>query len=43
MYRSHRDDPDQLIVCLVWSPDESFRVPVDLSHLILGLWELSSI
>jgi hypothetical protein len=31
MYRSHRDDSDQLLVCLVWSLDESFRVPVDLS------------
>jgi hypothetical protein len=32
MYRSHQDDSDQSLVCLVWSPDESFRVPVDLSH-----------
>jgi hypothetical protein len=37
MYRSHRDDCDQLLVCLVLSPDESFRVLVDLSHWILGL------
>jgi hypothetical protein len=43
MYRSHRDDSDQLLVCLVWSPDESFRVSVDLSHWILGLWTFSSI
>jgi hypothetical protein len=37
MYRSRRDDSDQLLVCLVWSPDESLRVPIDLSHWILGL------
>jgi hypothetical protein len=43
MYRSHRDDSDQLLVCLVWSSDESFRVSVDLSHWILGLWKFSSI
>jgi hypothetical protein len=43
MYRSHQDDSDQSLVCLVWSPDESFRVPVDLSHWILGLWKFSSI
>jgi hypothetical protein len=43
MYRSHRDDSDQLLVCLVWSPDESFRVLVDLSHWIFGLWKFSSI
>jgi hypothetical protein len=39
MYRSRRDDSDQLLVCLVWSSNESFRVPVDLSHWILGLWK----
>jgi hypothetical protein len=43
MYRSRRYDSDRLLVCLVWSPDESFRVPVDLSHWILGLWKFSSI
>jgi hypothetical protein len=43
MYRSRRDDFDQLLVCLVWSPDEPFRVSVDLSHWILGLWKFSSI
>jgi hypothetical protein len=43
MYRSHRDHSDQLLVCLVWSPDESFLVPVDLSHWILGLCKFSSI
>jgi hypothetical protein len=43
MYRSHHDDSDQSLVCLVWSSDEPFRVPVDLSHWILGLWKFSSI
>jgi hypothetical protein len=40
MYRSHQDDSDQ---SLVWNPDESFRVSVDPSHWILGLWKFSSI
>jgi hypothetical protein len=39
MYRSHQDDSDQSLVYLVWSPDESFRVPIDMSHCILGLWK----
>jgi hypothetical protein len=43
MYRSHRDDSDQLLVCLVWSQDEFFRVSIDLSHWILVLWKFSSI
>jgi hypothetical protein len=43
MYRSHQDDSDQSLVCLVWSPDESFRVSVDLSRWILGLWKFYSI
>jgi hypothetical protein len=43
MYRSHQDDSDQSLACLVWSQDESFRVSVDLSHWILGLWKFSSI
>jgi hypothetical protein len=43
MHRSRRDDFDRLLVCLVWSLDESFRVPVDLRHWILGLWKFSSI
>jgi hypothetical protein len=43
MFRSRRDDFDRLLVCLVWSLDESFRVLVDLSHWILGLWKFSSI
>ena len=43
MYRSHQDDSDQSLVCLVWSLNEFFQVPVDLSHWILGLGEFSSI
>jgi hypothetical protein len=43
MYRSHQDDSDQSLVWLVWSPDESFQVSVDLSYWILGLWKFSSI
>jgi hypothetical protein len=43
MYNSRQDDSDQLLVFLVWSLGESFRVPVDLSHWILGLWKFSSI
>jgi hypothetical protein len=43
MYRSHQDDSGQSLVCLVWSPNESFRVSVDMSHWILGLWNFSSI
>ena len=43
MHRYRRDDFDRLLVCLVWSLNEFFQVPVDLSHWILGLGEFSSI
>ena len=43
MHRYRRDDSDRLLVCLVWSLNEFFQVPVDLSHWILGLREFSSI
>jgi hypothetical protein len=43
MYRSRRDDSDQLLVCLIWSLFESFRVPASLSHWILEFWKFSSI
>jgi hypothetical protein len=43
MHRYRRDDSDRLLVCLVWSPNEFFQVPVDLSHWILELGEFSTI
>jgi hypothetical protein len=43
MHRYRRDDSDRLLVCLVWSPNEFFQVPVDLRHWILGFGEFSSI
>lgn len=43
MHKARRDDSNRLLVCLVWSPDEFFRMLDDLIHWILGSEEFSSI